>query len=129
MTADAQRHPTWEVADAWVLASVGRGCSSTDPSLLIGAADHHMHAVPESADVAQGIGRLTASGLLEVTTRHIAPTPSGTAVLARATGAGCVLVLSLLEALRPVPLVDGVWPVPPGAMEAGYRRRARPLTW
>jgi hypothetical protein len=129
MTADAQGRPAWELADAWVLASVGHGCSSTDLSRLIAAADRLHHAVPEQDEVARGVGRLSASGLVEVTTQHLAPTPAGTAVLDRGSGAGYDLVLSLLDALRPVPLVDGVWAVPPGAVEAGYRRYTHPLTW
>ncbi|WP_213284440.1 hypothetical protein [Cellulomonas hominis] len=129
MTADAQGQPAWELADAWVLASVERGCSSTDLTRLLAAADRLHHAIPEHDEVARGVGRLAASGLLEVTAQHLAPTPAGAEVLRRGTGAGDDLVLSLLDALRPVPLVEGVWAVPPGAIEAGHRRYTHPLTW
>ena len=119
----------WDQTDAWILAAIGGGTRHDELSLLVGAADHYAHDIPSAADLSGSVGRLLASGLLSATDHTWEPTPAGRALWDRSTGSGYDRVVSLLSVLAAVPLVEGRWDVPPGALDRAYRRYTHPVTW
>jgi hypothetical protein len=121
--------PAWEFADAWILAAIGSGTRHDELSGLLGAADHYNHAIPTEAEVSRAIGRLTASGLIQVDGTCWYPTAKGAAMVARAHGGGYTYVTSLLASMSGEPIVEGTWAVPPGALDRGYRKLTRPFAW
>ncbi|WP_448631190.1 hypothetical protein [Cellulomonas soli] len=131
MTQDgtSTAHGGWELSDAWILAAIGRGTRHDELNALLRAADYYNHAIPTEDEVRQGIGRLQATELIAVNGRRWQPTAAGTHLWTTSTGAGYTRVVSLLEALSSVPLREGTWDVPPGALDRAYRRYAHPFIW
>ena len=120
---------TWDLSDAWILAAVGQGCRHDEMSGLISAADYYNHAIPAETEVAQALGRLVASGLIAREGRVLAPTTAGRALWQRSEGGGYRRVESLYQALRATSLVEGIWPLEPGALSRAYRRYTRWSPW
>lgn len=111
---------SWEFSDAWVLTAIavyGRPCTLTD---VLAAADAMNHAILTDDELAQAIGRLTASGLVTVTDGHFALTSSGGTLTARRKGGLIGQVKSVQALLRQVDLRDGRWPLPAGALDAAF---------
>lgn len=119
----------WELSDAWILAAIGAATRHGDLRDLLAAADHLNHAVPTEAEVRQGVGRLLASGLVADVGDRWVPTPRGRALASGVVAGGFERVTALLDAMASVPLVEGAWEVPPGALERAYHRYTHPLTW
>lgn len=112
--------PSWDFSDAWVLTAVAvydAPCSLTD---VVSAADAMNHAIVMDDELAQAIGRLTASGLVTVTDDHFALTDRGQALASRRKGGLIGQVKSVQGLLRQVDLQEARWPVPAGALDAAF---------
>lgn len=118
MAAD---EPSWTLSDAWVLTAIAvyadPGCTLTE---LMSAADAMNHAIIDEGELAQGVGRLSASGLVTVVGDLFTLTGPGRALAARRRGGLMGQVQSVHSLLRQVDLQDGRWQVPPEALDAAY---------
>jgi hypothetical protein len=116
----ATSEPSWDFSDAWVLTAIAvhdAPCSLTD---VISAADAMNHAIVMDDELAQAIGRLSASGMVTVTEDQFALTDRGQALTSRRKGGLIGQVKSVQALLRQVDLRDGRWPVPAGALDAAF---------
>jgi hypothetical protein len=124
--SDVPEPPTWSFSEAWLLTAVGqfggRGCSLSE---MIGAADALNHDIPTEEQAAASLGRLAASGLIETHHAHYRVTKAGRLVYKQRRGGMFELSGSVLNALRPVPCVEGEVDFTPGQFQAAYDEYAR----
>ena len=119
----------WAFADAWVLTSIAisdRPCSLAE---LVATADGINHAILLDAEVDGAVGKLLATGLLDVTPDLAFDlTPKGSALVARRHGSLFTQVDSVLSLLDSVTARDQEFSLPPGAMQEAvdaYLARSR----
>lgn len=124
MTTD---EPSWVFSDAWVFTAIAvydlAGCGLTD---VLAAGDAMNHAILTEDELAQGVGRLAASGLVSVEGDCFALTTRGQALASRRKGGLMGQVTSVQALLRQVDLREGRWPVSAGTLDAAqtaYKRR------
>jgi hypothetical protein len=78
------------------------------------------HAIVTDDELAQAVGRLAASGMVNVAEDRFALTSNGRALTSRRKGGLIGQVTSVLALLRQVDLREGRWPVPAGALNAAF---------
>lgn len=117
---------SWTFPDAWLLTAIGQfGRRGTSLSDLIGAADALNHDVPTEAQAASSLGRLIASGLLEVADGRYRLTRQGRSIYKRRQGGMFELSGSVLMALESVPRVDDNVAFAEGEFQAAYEEYVR----
>lgn len=118
----------WTPADAWVMTSVA-GAAEPALSDMIAFGDACNYAIFTNEELAIGVGRLVASGLMEpATSDRLTLTPSGVELADRRTGGLFGQVDSVLRLLSHVELVEGRWDVEVDSVTAAiraYQDRAR----
>ena len=123
---DGRSLSTWTFHDAWLLTAIGqygrRGCSL---SALIGAADALNHDIPTETQTAVSLGRLAASGLINVDSGRYRTTGPGQAIYTRRRGGMFELSGSVLKALAAAPCVEGTMHLAPGEFASAYERYRR----
>ena len=126
MTTD---EPSWFFSDAWVFTAIAvrdlASCALTD---VIAAADAMNHAILTEDELAQGVGRLAASGLVSVEGDRFALTAQGQALGSRRQGGLMGPVKSVQTLLQGVDLKEGRWPLAAETLDAAckaYKRRLR----
>lgn len=122
---DVQLSPAWTFSDAWLLTAIGgfgrRGCSL---SKMIGAADALNHDIPAETQAAVSLGRLIASGLVDVR-EHYRVTSMGRAIYRRRRGGMFEISGSVLDALGSVQCLEGKAEFAPGEFQDAYEQYAR----
>jgi hypothetical protein len=120
---------TWSFSDAWVMTAVAisseHGC---DLSELIGAADACNHAILTDEELARGIGRLVASGLLSHDEDRFQLSDAGRDLASRRKGGLIGQLTSMQKLLARHPMTEGRWNVAPEVVSAAvrtYLRRAQ----
>jgi hypothetical protein len=104
---------------------------AAEPTLsdVIAYGDACNHAIFTNEELAIGVGRLVASGLMEpATSDRLTLTPAGVELAGRLRGGMFGQVSSALRLLSRVELVEGRWEVEAGSIAAAvraYRDRAR----
>jgi hypothetical protein len=111
----------WTFSDAWVFTAVavagGDGC---DLAELIAAADACNHAVLTTEELAQGVGRLTASALVAHDGPRFRLTAEGQELAARREGNMFSQVESVQRLLAEAPLTEGRWKMTSDDVDAAY---------
>jgi len=111
----------WTHADAWVMAAVA---GAAEPSLsdVIAYGDACNHAIFTHEELAVGVGRLVASGLMEpATSDRLTLTPAGGELASRLRGGLFGQVDSMLRLLNRVDLVEGRWDLNAASITAAVR--------
>lgn len=125
---DSSVPAVWTHADAWVMTAVA-GAAGHTLSDVIDYGDACNHAIFTDEELAVGVGRLVASGLMEpAALDRLALTPAGVELADRRRGGLFGQVDSVLRLLSRVELVEGRWEVEVDSITAAvraYRDRAR----
>jgi hypothetical protein len=117
---------SWTFSDAWLLTAIGQsGQQGSSLSELIGAADALNHDVPTEAQASSSLGRLIASGLLEVADGRYRMTREGRSVYKRRQGGMFELSGSVLVALESIQCVDGKVEFGDGEFQTAYEDYVR----
>jgi hypothetical protein len=117
---------SWTFPDAWLLTAIGQfGRRGASLSELISAADALNHDVPTEAQAASSLGRLIASGLLEVAEGRYRASREGRSIYKRRQGGMFELSGSVLAALASVPCVDGTVDFAEGEFQTAYEDYVR----
>jgi hypothetical protein len=110
--------PEWEWNDGWMLVAIDGSRRGTELTDVVSSLDAHNHAIPHEHEAARSIGRLVASGLVQVDGRYRL-TDEGRRIQSRKTGSMFAMSTSLHDVLRAeVPLVEGRWTFAPGEWDA-----------
>jgi hypothetical protein len=111
----------WTFSDAWVMTGVAiAGDDGCDLAELIAAADACNHAILTADELTQGVGRLTASGLLAHDDTRFRLTAVGQQLAARRQGSMFSQVDSVRRLLAEVPLTKGGWSVSSEDIDSAY---------
>ncbi len=111
----------WAFSDAWVMTGVAiSGDDGCDLTGLIAAADRCNHAILTTNELAQGVGRLAASGLLAHDDTTFRLTDEGRRLADRRQGNMFSQVSSVHRLLAGAPLTEGRWAVTDEQVDAAY---------
>jgi hypothetical protein len=115
----------WELSDAWLLlAAAHGGRRGRDLSRLIAVADAYNHDIPTEQVIERSVGRLIASGLARGSEGlRVRLTSDGQQLVKRVKRLGMFEQVPALQLLLgSKPLIEGRWPLPPGAWQSAYDR-------
>lgn len=111
----------WAFSDAWLMTGVAiSGDDGCDLPGLIAAADCCNHAILMTNELAQGVGRLAASGLLAHDDTTFRLTDEGKRLADRRKGSMFSQVNSVHRLLAGAPLTEGRWAVTDQQVDVAY---------